>query len=409
MKVLVSWIGSADLLSVLENAPEDVKEKISVKTKKRSPKKTGPLITLVSERHFDEIHLLCDWDKSIGRFFKDQLVKKSKTKVKVKVHNTTISSPIAYEDILIASDHFLDEVCRPLTSEDSLFILLTSGTPAMAASWVLLGKNKYNAKFLQTCNDNEVPEKKKGLPDQHVIDENISINFMTERRYLSEINGMLHLVKEGAKDVIGFQPIKGESKSLRLAKGQAQRAASFDAPILLCGETGTGKELFARGIHDASPRKSGPFVPLNCAAFPKELLESELFGHVKGAYTGADKDKVGAFKRADNGTLFLDEIGECSLDMQAKLLRALQPKKDQKSLTDLTIHPIGAQNDIEVNVRVIAATNRDLRQMIRDKQFREDLFYRLAVIPIKLPSLREREFLLGVRRSWRGQILLPPL
>lgn len=391
MQVLVSWIGSADLLSVKKNADEDVKKIISEKTKNRRSTQSGPLITLAFERQFDEIHLLCDWGGEIGSFFKEQLVARSKTKAKVEIHPTTISSPIAYEEILLEADKFLDEVCGPLTPEDSLFILLTSGTPAMAASWVLLGKNKYHAKFLQTCKDEEVPENKRGLPDPHVIEEKISISFRTERQYLSEINAMLHLVKEGAKEVIGFQTIKGKSKSLHLAKGLAQRAASFDAPILLCGETGTGKELFARAIHDASPRTAGPYVALNCAAFPKELLESELFGHKKGAFTGAAENKAGAFELANKGTLFLDEIGECSLDMQAKLLRALQPKKDPNSLTDLTIHPIGAQKDIDVNVRVIAATNRDLRQMICDKQFREDLFYRLAVIPIKLPPLRERE------------------
>ncbi len=391
MEVLVSWIGTADLLSVVESAPEVVKEKIRKKTKNRKPKDTGPLITLTSERIFDEIHLLCDWDDDIGSFFKEQLVKKSNTKGEVKVHFTTKLNPIRYEEIFRATDHFLEEVYRPLKSSDTLFIFLTSGTPAMAAIWVLLGKTKYSAKFLQTCNDDEVPDNKKSQKDKHVIDENIPINFTLERQNLSDNKGMFHLIEEGSQDGKEFQDIKGESDLLRLSKGLAKRAAIFDAPILLCGETGTGKELFARAIHDASPRKDAPYIALNCAAFPKELLESELFGYKKGAFTGAVKDKDGAFKLASQGTLFLDEIGECSLDLQAKLLRALQPKKDSDSLTCLTIHPIGAKEDIEVDVRVIAATNRDLRQMIRDKQFREDLYYRLAVIPIPLPPLRERK------------------
>ena len=410
MKVLVSWISTADLLSVKENAEEDVKKIISQKTKNRKSNPSGPLITLASECNFDEIHLLCDWGKDIGDFFKKQLVERSNTKAKVEIHLATISSPIAYEEILLETDKFLDEVCSPLAPEDPLFILLTSGTPAMAASWVLLGKNKrYNTRFLQTFKDSENPEDKKYLLASHVIEEKIDISFRTERRYFPSIHGMMHIVEEGSQKVDEFQIIKGESESLRLAKGLAQRAASYDAPILLCGETGTGKELFAQAIHDASPRKKERFEALNCAAFPKELLESELFGFVKGAFTGAGNDKPGAFQRANNGTLFLDEIGECSLDMQAKLLRVLQPNKnseggqskkdskggqsknDSNSLTNLTFRPIGAQEDVRANVRIIAATNRDLRQMIRDKQFREDLFYRLAVIPITLLPLRERE------------------
>ena len=151
--------------------------------------------------------------------------------------------------------------------------------------------------------------------------------------------------------------------------------------MLLHGETGTGKELFARAIHNLSPRRERTFVRLNCAAIPSGLVESELFGHEKGAFTGALMQKKGRFELADQGTLFLDEIGDISLDLQPKLLRALQEREFER---------LGSTKTIRVDVRLIAATHRDLQSMIRNNQFREDLFYRLNVFPIEIPPLRER-------------------
>ena len=162
---------------------------------------------------------------------------------------------------------------------------------------------------------------------------------------------------------------------------QLHRAAATDATVLLEGESGTGKELFARGLHALSPRAEGPFVAINCAAIPDTLLETELFGHEKGAFTGAVARKAGRFELAHRGTLFLDEIGDLPLALQAKILRALEEKRFER---------VGGTQSLHVDVRVVAATNRNLKQRVAERQFREDLFFRLSVFPIQIPPLRER-------------------
>jgi len=175
--------------------------------------------------------------------------------------------------------------------------------------------------------------------------------------------------------------IIGKSRAVNELRGLISQAATSDASVLILGESGTGKELVARALHSGSSRSSQQFVPVNCGAIPKELLESELFGHKKGAFTGAISDRTGRFELANNGTLFLDEIGDMPLEMQVKLLRVLQEQ---------TVDPVGSTKSIPLNVRVVAATHRDLDQYIDRGDFREDLFYRLNVIPIILPALRER-------------------
>lgn len=187
------------------------------------------------------------------------------------------------------------------------------------------------------------------------------------------------------KDVLSGQldrnQIIGESKKMEQLLQRVEKVASSQAFALISGESGTGKEVIAKALHRASDRAQEPFIAVNCAAIPKDLIESELFGHLKGSFTGATKDRKGKFALADGGTLFLDEIGELPLDLQPKLLRALQEQQ---------IEPVGGETE-QVDVRVIAATNRNLEEAMQAGSFREDLYYRLAVVPLEIPPLRERK------------------
>ncbi|HYH84117.1 MAG TPA: sigma-54 dependent transcriptional regulator, partial [Pyrinomonadaceae bacterium] len=175
--------------------------------------------------------------------------------------------------------------------------------------------------------------------------------------------------------------IIGHSQKMQAVYQMIETVAQVQSTVLITGESGTGKEMVARAIHNLSPRADKPFVPVNCGAFTETLLESELFGYVRGAFTGATANRKGLFEAGDRGTLFLDEIGEMSPTMQVKLLRVLQERK---------VRPVGAHEEVSTDTRVIAATNRDLSAMVKQGGFREDLFYRVSVIPIELPPLRER-------------------
>ncbi|MBT0663047.1 sigma-54 dependent transcriptional regulator [Geobacter pelophilus] len=188
-------------------------------------------------------------------------------------------------------------------------------------------------------------------------------------------------LKSELSDKADFRTIVGQSKEMEKVFTVIRKVADTDASILITGESGTGKELVARSLHANSSRREAPFVAINCAAIPRDLLESELFGHMKGAFTGAIKDKTGKFQLADGGTLLLDEVGELPLELQPKLLRALQEKE---------VEPVGGTKVEKVDVRIVAATNLNIDKAIADGTFREDLYYRLSVIPMHLPPLRER-------------------
>jgi len=200
---------------------------------------------------------------------------------------------------------------------------------------------------------------------------------LAQRRLLGEYR----LLKEEAAARRGGPHIIGDSPALRQVMSSIDRAAATDTTVLLEGESGTGKELCARALHDRSPRAGGPFVAINCAAIPDTLLEAELFGYERGAFTGANQRKLGRFELAQRGTLFLDEIGEMPMTVQAKMLRAIETRK---------IERLGGGASIQLDVRIVAATNRGLRQAVAARQFREDLYFRLSVFPVEVPALRDR-------------------
>jgi DNA-binding NtrC family response regulator len=216
----------------------------------------------------------------------------------------------------------------------------------------------------------------KPLPSNDVL--RLAVERAAERRRLVEENRRL---REPLASRVGFDQVVGTSPAMEAVFDLVRKAARSDANILIQGESGTGKELIARAIHAQSPRAEEVFVPLDCAALPDTLLESELFGHERGAFTGADRTKPGMIEVADRGTLFLDEIGELPQALQAKLLRALQERQ---------IRRVGATRFVNVDVRLVSATNRDIVELVRKGQFREDLFYRVNVIRIALPPLKER-------------------
>ena len=236
------------------------------------------------------------------------------------------------------------------------------------------------------------PIMRNGEPDGAVvifrdISERLQLKRQRELAFqeVSRLKELLELERDYLRDEVNvtanFGEIIGASEALNRALTQIEAVANTSVNVLILGESGVGKEMFARAIHHQSDRSSQPLVKVNCASIPKDLFESEFFGHVKGAYTGADRDRVGRLQLADGGTLFLDEVGEIPLSQQGKLLRALQEHEFER---------VGDDETIRVNVRVVAATNRDLKAEVKAGRFREDLFYRLSVFPIEVPPLRDR-------------------
>jgi transcriptional regulator with PAS, ATPase and Fis domain len=249
---------------------------------------------------------------------------------------------------------------------------LSPGTPAMQAVWIIVAKTRYAATLIQSSRES-------GLQTAS-IPFDISAEFLPEmhRRPDERVERLTAGLPEDAPE---FASILHKCTAMKECIARARTAAGRDVPVLLEGESGTGKELFARAIHEASPRREGQFIAVNCGAISQDLIESELFGHEKGAFTGASSKRAGHFETAKGGTIFLDEVGELPPRQQVKLLRVLQEKQ---------ITRVGSSSSIDVDVRIIAATHRNLPKAVTDGDFREDLFYRLAVAIIALPPLRQR-------------------
>ncbi|MDQ3684477.1 MAG: sigma-54 dependent transcriptional regulator [Acidobacteriota bacterium] len=231
--------------------------------------------------------------------------------------------------------------------------------------------------------DEAVQAMKDGAHDflQKPVDSNHLLLLVERALEAARLRTENMLLREEWSRRYGFPRIIGESESLKRAVGETQRVAGTEATVLLLGESGTGKELFARAVHHLSPRRDKPFVAINCAAIPETLVESELFGHERGSFTGATERRPGKFELASGGTVFLDEIGELPLAAQSKLLRAIEEK---------VVDRIGGRAPVPVDVRIVAATNRDLQSAAENGEFRRDLYFRLAVFPVEIPPLRER-------------------
>jgi DNA-binding NtrC family response regulator len=336
----------------------------------------GPILSLIASRKFDRIILFSTPNTQKNTTATQRALKTVQPNVEVECRALTLADPTDYLAILKGLRSNIREIIEKYSSAN-YFISVASGTPQMHACWVLLAASgEIPARILQVRPPRFVT---KDRPIVWEVDLT-SPEFPTVRSKVMESQASYGQTLDVAGEIVRLG-IVGDHPSMRKATEQAASLAASTVPILILGETGTGKELMAKLIHALSGRPADRFVPLNCAAIPKDLVESLLFGHKKGAFTGAIADQTGKFDQANGGTLFLDELGELPLGTQAKLLRVLQ---------DGLIEPVGAKQPHKVEVRIIAATNANVHKAIKDGQFRSDLYYRLNVGEIHLPALRER-------------------
>lgn len=370
MRIFISWIGNSDLISAHRREPDS---------------DPGPILRLLRHQRFDELHLLNDIGpglaekgKATSEDYKDWLVAQvGLPSEKLALHSCDSNLKNNYGRAYEFTCKELRQI-RSRHHQDTRFgLLLSPGYPAAQVAMILAAQTLFDPENVELFNTWE--PKSSGAADWERIELSFSLSVDVGLEWLHRTWQRQH---SAASPHPAFAAIKGNSRAIQTAKQLAVRVADFDSvSVLLRGESGTGKELFARGIHEASKRKGKPFVVLNCAAIPRELLESELFGHEKGAFTGATSTQPGMAKVANGGTLFLDEIGDMDSELQAKLLRFLQEKK---------YTPVGSTQEQSANVRVLAATHQDLSAAVASSRFRSDLYYRLDQVSIVLPSLRER-------------------
>jgi DNA-binding NtrC family response regulator len=362
MQMLASWIGRADLVAAEKS------EKVGV----------GPIAQALGARTYDRVLLLADQGRDEVRKF-EAWIRGKTGRAALTIEHVELTSPTNFEQIYSSVTSTLDRYLKQLGATPHLTFHLSPGTPAMAAIWVILGKTRYSAELIQSSPQKGVETA--SLP----FDISLSPEFVTD--VLRAPDRKLEKLSSGvAAETSQFGDIIYKGAAMRRLIEDAKKAAPRSIPVLIEGESGTGKELLARAIHAVSTRKNKPFVIVNCGAIPSELVESELFGHKIGSFTGAVAEHIGHFEAADGGTLFLDEIGELPLPAQVKLLRAVQQGE---------VRRIGSTKPSTVDVRIIAATNRDLLAEVAAGRFREDLFYRLAVGVLKVPPLRERDSDIG--------------
>lgn len=359
MSILLAWLGNTDLRASESSDSGEL----------------GPILGAVKAFTFEAVHLLSDHAAQATRAYARWLGEQ--TNATVSSHQVKLTSPTSFEEIFRAATAMIDEV-RHVSPSAPLTFHLSPGTPAMAAIWLLLAKTRYPARLIESSRE------------QGVKEVSIPFDLSAEFAPVADKNAdeaLMRLMQGLPPESPAFTAIVHRCAVMKRTVAMAHRLALRDVSVLIQGESGTGKELFARAIHQASARSGKPFVAVNCGAIPQELVDAELFGHEKGAFTGATAARAGYFESADGGTLFLDEIGELPLASQVRLLRVLQERE---------VTRVGATRAKSIDIRVIAATNRVLPDEIQIGRFREDLFHRLAVGVLLLPPLRQREGDLGL-------------
>ena len=363
-KILVSWIGDKDLKAPelsKSNSPEEIR--------------VGPIVRAIKKFNYDKVFLLEDYthtnrSEAVKNYIKWFV---SEVNIEPKVLSVDLDNPTNYQRIHDICCKRLEEIYKEEGSKIDLTFHLSPGTSQMHTVWVILSQTLYqNVKLIQSSKEAGVQE--------------VKIPFEMSVRSLSTLiskqdRALVQFPKRKPSSAVSFDDIIGESEAINQAKALAMRNARSTYPVLIQGKSGTGKELFAAAIHNASPRSKYKFVPVNCSAIPESLFEAEFFGSSKGAYTGAEKNRIGFFEKANKGPLFLDEVGELSPLAQAKLLRVLQEEE---------FYRLGETEPTKIDVRIISATNRDLIKEISENKFREDLFFRLAVLEVEIPALSER-------------------
>jgi DNA-binding NtrC family response regulator len=354
---LVAWIGGTDHDAAEGRLKGDV----------------GPIAAAVQAKgEYDKVYLLTNYEHERSFAYCNWLARRTGFPSEaIDLFDIDLPSPVDYDAIYAEVSRNLAAARLPC-DDVQLTFHLSPGTPAMTVIWIVLARTRFPARLIQTTRDRGVHEVK--------FFTDVADAFLPE--YLQRGGQRIEKLAAGPKESAAeFAAVVHRSQAVEEQIEFARRMAVYDVPVLILGETGTGKELFADAIHRSSRRAGRPFVPVNCGAIAPELANSELFGHAKGAFTGAVRDHKGYFQTADGGTLFLDEIGDLPLDTQVRLLRVLQSKM---------VTPVGGSKPIPVDVRIVAATHRDLAADVAAGRFREDLFHRLAVGILNLPPLRER-------------------
>lgn len=346
MEILLCWIGNADLSAAEHDDPQNI----------------GPIAQSLAVKSYDKAILLDNYkNERVERFLEWLQARYDAEIVRNKVE---LSSPTNHKEIYEAARELVSQVSKQHT-QATLTFHISPGTPAMALVWMLLAP-RWGATLIESS-------KIKGVQQVQLPFE-IAAYFLPDRE-------LERIVQSDTPPNSAFKNILHKSSVMKAVVANAQIVAPRNITVLIEGESGTGKELFARAIHASSLRARGPFIPVNCGAIPAELIEAQLFGYKKGAFTNAEKDTKGYFQAANGGTLFLDELGELPLSSQVKLLRALEEQ---------SVLPVGATKEEKIDVRIIAATNRNLFNEVCEGKFRSDLFYRLAVGILHIPPLRDR-------------------